>query len=59
MLGLKNKEEEVKNLIVNYNIDVLCIREAEVEHGYHLELLGFKDYSLELEMSSMRARTGV
>jgi mRNA deadenylase 3'-5' endonuclease subunit Ccr4 len=52
-LGLKNKKEEVKNFILKYNIDMLCIQEAEVEHGYQVELLGFKDYSLELEMNSV------
>ena len=48
-LGLKNKKEEVKQLIIKNNIDILCIQETELERDYPVEILTFKGYGLEME----------
>ena len=40
-LGLKNKKEEVKQLIKANNIDILCIQETELEKDFPVEILTF------------------
>ena len=62
-LGLKNKKEEVKQLIKANNIDILCIQETELEKDYPVEILTFKGFGLEMEKiwvfgRNMRARFG-
>jgi exonuclease III len=46
MFGSKEQKNEITSLILNDNIDILCIQETVVEQEYHTELLGFKDYIL-------------
>ena len=58
-LGLKNKKTHVKNLILQNNIDVLCMQEIEIETNYDINLLSFKGYTLENELNSHKSRVGI
>ena len=58
-LGLKNKKEEVKQLIIKNNIDILCIQETELEKDYPVEILTFKGYGLEMEKNTTKLRSGI
>ena len=58
-LGLKNKKEEVKQLIIKNKIDILCIQETELEKDYPVEILTFKGYGLEMEKNSTKLRSGI
>ena len=58
-LGLKNKKEEVKQLIIKNKIDILCIQETELEKDYPVEILTFKGYGLEMEKNTTKLRSGI
>ena len=58
-LGLKNKRIDVENLLVSNRIDILCLQEVEVESGYDPVSLNLKDYHFELEVNSVKSRTGI
>ena len=58
-LGLKTKKEEVKRLIIENNIDILCVQESEIIKGYPTELLTFKGYNYENENNDLKSRCGV
>jgi exonuclease III len=53
-LGVRNKIALVKKLLIDSEIDILCIQEAEVDADDDLGLLEIKDYNLELEISRDR-----
>ena len=55
-LGLKTKKEEVKRLIIENNIDILCVQESEIIKGYPTELLTFKGYNYENETNDLKSR---
>ena len=38
-LGLKNKKEEIKRLIIDNKIDILCTQETELESNYPTNIL--------------------
>ena len=40
-------------------IDILCLQEVEVESGYDPVSLNLKDYHFELEVNSVKSRTGI
>ena len=58
-LDLKNKRINVENLLVNNCIDILCLQEVEVESGYDPVSLNLKDYQFELEVNSVKSKTGI
>ena len=58
-LGLKNKKESVKGLILENEIEILCLQETEIEPGYSTELLAFKGYSFENELNNNKSRCGI
>ena len=58
-LGLKNKKEEVKRIINENCIDILCLQETEVETAYDHGILKIKNFSLELENNCIKARVGI
>ena len=58
-LGLTSKKVEVENLLIHNNIGILCLQEVEVKSGFHPTLLNIKNYNLELEINSVKARTGI
>jgi endonuclease/exonuclease/phosphatase family metal-dependent hydrolase len=57
-LGLTNKKELVKNLIIQENIDVLCLQETEIEINVDHTLLSFPQFNYESEINSRRSRVG-
>ena len=58
-LGLKNKKEEVKRLIINNDIDILCMQETEIPADIPVELLTFKGYNYENEQNIVKSRCGI
>ena len=38
-LGLRSKKKEVKRLIIENNIDILCVQETKIPSSYPVELL--------------------
>ena len=58
-LGLKNKKLEIENLLSHNNISILCMQEVEIETNFDPEMLNIKDYNFELEVNSLKSRTGV
>ena len=58
-LGLKNKKEEVKRLIINNDIDILCMQETEIPADFPVEMLTFKGYNYENEHNIVKSRCGI
>ena len=58
-LGLPNKKNDVKKLIVENNIDILCMQETEIDPNMNIELLGFPGYSIEAESSDTKIRSAI
>ena len=58
-LGLKNKKEEVKRLILNNDIDILCMQETEIPADFPVELLTFKGYNYENENNIVKSQCGI
>ena len=58
-LGLPNKKNDVKKLIVENNIDILCMQETEIDPNMNIEPLGFPGYSIEAESSDTKIRTAI
>ena len=56
---LKNKKLEVENLMSHNNINILCMQEVDIESNYDPEVLNIKDYNFELEVNSLKSRTGI
>ena len=38
-LGLKNKRLEVERLMINNNVDIMCLQEVEIEKDYDFNAL--------------------
>ena len=58
-LGLRSKKDEVKRLILENNIDILCVQETEIPKNYPVELLTFKGYNYENESNDVKSRCGI
>ena len=58
-LGLKNKKEEVKRIIINNDIDILCMQETKMPADFPVELLTFKGYNYENEQNIVKSRCGI
>ena len=58
-LGLRSKKEEVKRLIIENDIDILCVQETEIPSSYPIELLTFKGYNYENENNDLKSRCGI
>ena len=43
-LGLTTKKDIVSKQIVDNKIDICCIQEAEIQNGFSINNLTFKDY---------------
>ena len=52
-LGLKNKREELKRLLNNIGIDIMCLQETKIESEFTREILNIRNYRLELENNSV------
>ena len=57
-LGLKNKKDLVKNILISNNLDVLSMQEIEIEHDFDCELLRIPGYVLETEVNTNKKRVG-
>ena len=57
-LGLPNKKNLVKQLILNNNIDVLCLQETEIENNIDHNLMSFNNFNYESESNNKRSRVG-
>ena len=58
-LGLKNKRLEVERLMINNNVDIMCLQEVEIEKDYDFNALKLNNYCLEVENNSVKARVGI
>ena len=58
-LGLKNKKLDVENLMAENDINVLCLQEVEIESVYDPSVLNIKNFHFELEVNSLKLRTGI
>ena len=55
-LGLKNKKDEVKRLIAENKIEILCLQETELESDYPTNILSFRGYCIETERNTGKIR---
>ena len=51
-LGILHKMYLVKTFILEHNIDILCIQEAEVKMEDNIDLIHIQGFSLEIEKTS-------
>ena len=58
-LGLRNKKEEVKRIIIENKIDILCVQESEIPCNFPIELLTFSGYGYESEFNNIKSRCGI
>ena len=58
-LGLKNKKDEVKRLIKENEIDILCLQETEISSNYPTQLLSFGGFNYESECNNVKSRCGI
>ena len=58
-LGLKNKKDMVKGLIIENKLDILCVQEIEVQSDVPRNILSIKGFNFEAESNSKKARVGI
>ena len=58
-LGLRNKKEEVRRMIQDNNIDILCMQETEIPKDFPIQMLTFKGYQFENENNNIKSRCGM
>ena len=58
-LGLKNKKDTVKKLILENDIDILCLQETELEPDFPTKLLTLRGYGYESENNVYKSRCGM
>ena len=58
-LGLMNKREEIKKLIEDNDIDIICLQETEITKFYNNQMLTLRDYNLEIEKNSVKGRVAI
>ena len=54
-LGLKNKKLLIKEMLKEFNIDILSMQETEITNSLNHEELKIVDYNLELEKNSVKS----
>ena len=57
-LGLRNKKEEVQKLVVENNIDILCMQETEIPKDFPI-VQTFKGYNIENENPNTKSGCGM
>ena len=57
-LGLANKKNIVKQLIIEEKIDILCLQETELNINLNHDLLSFPTYCFESEINKNKSRVG-
>ena len=58
-LGLKNKRIDVEHLLKKNDIEILCLQAVEIECNFNQESLSLKDFQFEMEVNSLKSRTGI
>jgi endonuclease/exonuclease/phosphatase family metal-dependent hydrolase len=58
-LGLANKKDLVKQIILDEKIDIMCVQETELSSNLDHSLLSFPGYIYESEKSNIKARVGL
>ena len=58
-LGIRNKKDTVKRLIVENNLEVLCLQETELPVDFPTDLLTFKGFNYESECNQFKMRCGI
>ena len=53
---MKNKKDFIYNKLSSEKIDICALQEVEIQHGYDCNQLSSKDYRLEVEKVSGKAR---
>ena len=56
---MESKKNEVKRLIIENNITILCVQEIKIQNGYLVELLTFKGFNYENEYNDQKSRCGL
>ena len=57
-LGLKNKKDLIKQIIIENKIDIMCLQETEIENNFDHNLLSFPGYNYESELNDIKSRVG-
>ena len=58
-LGLKNKKDLVKELLMSNEIDILAMQEIELESNFDCNLLSIPGFTLETENTRNKKRVGI
>ena len=58
-LGLPNKKNLVKELIIEHKLDILCMQETETESNLDHNLLSLPGFDFESETNNVKARVAV
>ena len=58
-LGLKNKKDLVGQILLEDKIELLCLQEVELEHGFPSDCMNFPNYKFEVEENSKKSRVGL
>ena len=58
-LGLKNKKDYIYQVITENKIDICLLQEVEIERNFETNLLTDKNYKIEVETNSIKARTAI
>ena len=56
---MRNKKDIIYNTLISEKIDICALQEVEIPHGYEHKLLSSKDYQIEVEKASGKARTAI
>ena len=58
-LGLASKKELVKKYVYDYNLDICCLQETEIDICLNAELLSFPGYAIEVENNDIKRRVAI
>ena len=58
-LGLASKKDLVTKYLELHEISVCCMQETEIPNNYPTNMLNCNDFTLELENSDYKKRTGI
>ena len=58
-LGLLNKKDLVTGSLSRNGISACCIRETDIPMNFPENVLDFNNYVLELELNSLKKRSGI
>ena len=58
-LGLRNKKDEIKRLLIEKKIDILCVQETEIDPEFPIDSLTISGYGYESEANEYKSRVGI